>query len=208
MKEDDDAEAAILAGGRARRFGGRDKAFLEVGGEPILDRQIRVLSSLVPGVMIVAGDAGAGDVHRFSNRGARVVSDRVPGAGPLAGLDAALAAARAPRVLVVACDMPDLAAPPLELLLRRAREEEADIAIPRAGGQVQPLCAVYGARVAPIVRSRLRSGDLRAQDIPTAAEAAGLAVVRVGEAEVGAVDPDLRVFANLNTPEAWAGRRS
>ena len=37
------ASAAILAGGRASRFGGSDKSALVVGGRSILDRQIEEL---------------------------------------------------------------------------------------------------------------------------------------------------------------------
>jgi molybdopterin-guanine dinucleotide biosynthesis protein A len=35
--------AAILAGGRASRFGGRDKSALVVEGQPILDRPLAAL---------------------------------------------------------------------------------------------------------------------------------------------------------------------
>src|SRR5437870_400796 len=49
---------AILAGGRATRFDGRDKSALLVDGRTILDRQLAELSSLTNDVMIVAsGDA-------------------------------------------------------------------------------------------------------------------------------------------------------
>jgi len=39
------ASAAILAGGRASRFGGRDKSALIVEGLPILDRQMAALAA-------------------------------------------------------------------------------------------------------------------------------------------------------------------
>jgi len=38
--------AAILAGGRARRLGGRDKSRLVIGGRTILERQLDVLRLL------------------------------------------------------------------------------------------------------------------------------------------------------------------
>src|SRR3954470_4123148 len=77
--------AAILAGGRATRFGGRDKSALIVDGRTILDRQLAALTPLTGDVMIVGGAAPA--PHRR-------IADCVPGCGPLGGLHAALTAAR------------------------------------------------------------------------------------------------------------------
>ena len=193
------AAAAILAGGRARRFGGRNKALVDVGGEPMIARQIRALAGIVDSIMVVANDPAP-----FCRYPVQVVPDRHPGAGPLAGLDAALAATCAPRMLALACDMPDVSRPVLELLLAHARR--ADLVIPADAGWVQPLCAVYGARMAPVIAARLEAGQLRAVELPEAAERAGLLVVRVGAAELTKIDPDLRSFANLNAPGDRARR--
>ena len=50
------ASAAILAGGRASRFGGRDKSALVVGGRSILDRQVEELAQVADDVMLVVGE--------------------------------------------------------------------------------------------------------------------------------------------------------
>src|SRR5688572_28807820 len=80
--------AAILAGGRASRFDGRDKSALMVGGRSILDRQLTELAPMCDDVMLVIGEHASADVPP----GLRLVRDRVPECGPLGGLDAALAA--------------------------------------------------------------------------------------------------------------------
>lgn len=194
------AEAAILAGGRARRLGGRQKALLEVDGEAILVRQLRALRPRVRRVGVVAEKLAP-----FREFDVEPIADRYPGAGPLAGIEAALAAARAPRVFVVACDMPDLSPGAIELLLARA-DAGADLVVPVAGGRPQPLCAVYAACAGPLVRERLSRGALRAVELPEAAERAGLRVDRVGERTLRAVDPELRTLSNLNTPVDWERR--
>src|SRR5690349_13843512 len=102
--------AAILAGGRASRFGGRDKGALLVDGRPILDRQIAELAAVV-GLdrVLVVGVA--------PRAGVRVVDDLVPGLGPLGGIHTALTLATEPKdaaadaVFVAACDMPFVTAP-------------------------------------------------------------------------------------------------
>ncbi len=192
-----DAAAAIFAGGAATRYGGRQKALIEVAGETILSRQLRVVRPLVREIVVVAGAKNSSELE---GRGARVIMDRWPGAGPLAGLDAALAAIRAPRVLALACDMPAVQPAVVESLLSRAKTAEADVVIPEVGGRLQPLLAVYSARVAPLAETRLAAGELRMVALPDAARRAGLTVVRIGERELARADPDLRSFANLNSP--------
>src|SRR5262249_3905399 len=98
------ASAAILAGGQARRFGGRDKSALLVGGRSILERQLDVLGRLTDDILLVGTSAVPTPVA------IRGVPDRVPFSGPLGGLDAALDAARDDRVVIVACDMPFITA--------------------------------------------------------------------------------------------------
>src|SRR2546426_10025709 len=94
---------AMLAGGRASRMGGRDKAFAAVGGEPIAVRTLRLFGQLFPQTLVVTNHS-----ERFRGLGAETVADEFPGCGPLAGIHAALQASRYPHVFVVACDMPGL----------------------------------------------------------------------------------------------------
>src|SRR5262245_29629765 len=94
--------AAILAGGRASRFGGRDKSTLVIDGRTILDRQLTELRPLTTDILIVGG--------RHAPPPARLVRDLVPGGGPLGGLHAALADSHGDATIVIACDMPYVSA--------------------------------------------------------------------------------------------------
>src|SRR6185312_5223790 len=108
--------AAILAGGRATRFGGRDKSALLVQGRAIVERQLAELSMAADDIMIVgaradearADGARADGARAFQASGTnyRAIADIVPDCGPLGGLHAALTAMRSDRVFLVACDMP------------------------------------------------------------------------------------------------------
>src|SRR5262245_43362054 len=150
--------AAILAGGRASRFGGRDKSALRVGGRPILDRQLAELESVSDDIMLVVGDRAPGPIPA----GLRVVHDRVPGCGPLGGLDAALAAAHHAAVVLVACDMPFVTARLLEHLL--ALTAEADAVVPRTERGYHPLCAAYTRACLPAIAEHLDRRQLRMLD--------------------------------------------
>ena len=83
---------AILTGGHARRFAGRDKSQLLVDGRTILARQVDALKPCVERILLVGADKPALDP------GLTVVADRVAGCGPLGGLDAASSCMR--RTLV------------------------------------------------------------------------------------------------------------
>src|SRR5262245_33737265 len=130
------ASAAILAGGRARRFGGRDKSALVVDGRSILERQLAELTAISDDVFLAGARADTAVPP-----GIRVVFDREPDCGPLGGLDGALAAARDEILLVLACDMPFVTRPFLAHLLAAARG--VDAVVPRTEHGYHPLCAVY-----------------------------------------------------------------
>ena len=120
------ASAAILAGGRASRFDGRDKSRLVVGGRSIVERQLEALSRITDDILIVGARCPPNPRGGVAPRS---VPDRVPGCGPLGGLDAALAAARDDAVVVVACDMPFVTAELLGHLLSFA--PGYDVVVPR-----------------------------------------------------------------------------
>lgn len=185
---------AILAGGRARRFGGRDKATLLVGGRRILDRQLDVLARFTDDLLIVGGTARPG-----VPAGVRRVDDRVAGTGPLGGLCTALAGASAPVVIILACDLPFVTVPLVAALLDTLAEGEADVSLPRDARGLHPLCACYRTHLLPQLERQLQQGQRKVVD---ALADARLAVLE-GE-RLAAVDPDGRALTNVNTAEDYA----
>jgi molybdenum cofactor guanylyltransferase len=187
--------AAILAGGRARRLGGRDKSRLLVGGRTILDRQLEALQGLVSRVVIVADEPA-----RFAGAGVPVVADAVPGCGSLGGIYTAVTAAAGP-VLVLACDMPFVTAPFLARVIEAGRE--ADVAIPRTRDGYHPLCACYAPSCAVHLMRRIERRALRVVDL-----LADVRVCELGPDEIAPFDPDGLLLLNVNTAAdlARAGR--
>jgi molybdopterin-guanine dinucleotide biosynthesis protein A len=188
------AIAAIVAGGQGRRLGGRAKALLEVGGRRIVDRQLAVLGPLFSRVVLVASEPGL-----FADLGLPVIPDRVPGAGPLAGIDAALAALRPGEdaLVCVAGDMPFLAAPALTLVRDHAPGAAAVAA--RVGGRPEPLFARYGRACAAPLQEALATGRLAA-----AAFLEAMGATFLDEPTLRAADPTLRSLINVNTPDDLA----
>jgi molybdopterin-guanine dinucleotide biosynthesis protein A len=181
---------AIVAGGLATRLGGVAKSSLVVGGRSIAERQFEALRATFPRVLVVANDAGP-----WAGLGVEVVPDRFVGAGPLAGVHAALVATAAHAgVVCVAGDMP-FVAPGLLALLRDHAPESAAV-VPRVAGRPEPLLARWSREALPLVEARLAAGERAVHAV-----FAALATAWLDEPALRAVDPTLRSFANVNTPE-------
>jgi molybdopterin-guanine dinucleotide biosynthesis protein A len=182
----------ILAGGRASRMGGRDKAFAAIDGEPIAVRTVRLFQGLFEQVIVSTNRP-----ERFQGFGVETVADLRPGSGPLAGIEAAMLASRHPWLFVVACDMPGLDADVIRWLLARPRT--ADAVVPRWEADVEPLHALYGVHTLPAVRACLGTGRQALRDFLPA-----IRVDYVGEDELRALRGAARSLLNVNTPEELA----
>ena len=182
----------IVAGGRASRMGGRDKAFAAVGGEPIAVRTVRLFHTLFPQVVVATNRP-----ERFRGLAVDTVADRYPGSGPLAGIHAAMLATRHPHVFVAACDMPGLDARVIRFLL--ARIGSADAIVPRWEGDVEPLHAVYATRCVAAMDASLRAGRHAMRDL-----LGRLQVDYVDERELREVGGAAASLTNVNTPEELA----
>jgi molybdopterin-guanine dinucleotide biosynthesis protein A len=172
----------------ARRFGGRDKGALVVGNRTILERQIEELSHVTDDIMIVgrpqSGPPGAA---------LRCVRDRVEGRGPLAGLDAALDAARDDELIVLACDLPYVTSDLLGHLVALATDD-VDAVVPTTGRGYHPLCAVYRRTCHPVVSRHLAEGRLAIHAVLDRVR-----VRAVTRKELQSFGDGDRLLANVNT---------
>ena len=186
----------ILAGGKSRRMGGSPKALLPFGGRPLIEHIAETLRSVLPDCLVVTNTP---ELYGFL--GLPMVGDVFLEGGSLGGIYSGLRAAPGDAALCVACDMPFLSAPLVAHLAGRAAE--ADVVIPDADGDLQPLHAVYGKTCLPAMERRLRAGELKVVGFFD-----DVRVLRVPtEAVERFADPAL-AFMNLNTPEDLARARA
>jgi molybdopterin-guanine dinucleotide biosynthesis protein A len=184
--------AVILAGGKSTRLG-RDKSFLLVDGQPLVARVVERVSFLSDDLIVVTNDAARYEPLALP---ARLVPDERRGEGSLMGIYSGLKAARHPQSLAVACDMPFLSLSLLRYMLSVA--EGYDVVIPRIGGFLEPLHAVYSKACLPAMDKLLAQG--RRQIIAFFHE---VRVRYVEEDKVDRFDPQHLSFVNVNTPEDW-----
>ena len=124
----------ILAGGQARRIGGGDKALLDLGGRPLLERVIARLAPQVGGVALNAN----GDPERFKAFDLPVIADTIAGfQGPLAGVLTGLIWAKsqgASHIVTVAADTPFFPGDLTARLVEAAKSEGTPIALAATRG--------------------------------------------------------------------------
>lgn len=96
-----DITLGLLAGGKATRLGGIDKAWLERDGVPQVLRWQRRFSDEVSALLVSANR----DPGRYAAHDLIAVPDRTPDAGPLGGLEALAAACATPWLFTLPVDL-------------------------------------------------------------------------------------------------------
>ncbi len=184
----------VLCGGKSTRMG-LPKATLPFGDELMLERVVRLLSSVVSPIAVVA--APEQELPPLP-AGVIVARDEVAGRGPLQGLMAGLSAL-APHcdaAYATSCDVPLLVPAVVRLMIDRLGAH--DIAVPVEGQFHHPLAAVYRTRVVPVIAELLAADQLRPVFLYDR-----VATCRVNVSDLAAVDPGLVTLKNLNRPEDY-----
>jgi molybdopterin-guanine dinucleotide biosynthesis protein A len=179
----------ILVGGKSSRFGS-DKALIEIEGRPLVLRLAGLARPAAGTVTLV------GPQERYGHLKLPVIADTHAGAGPLAGILAALEHSDQAWNLVLACDMPHLTTAFLELLFAQAEAAQQDVLLPISpGGRDEPLCAIYAKSAAGPIRREIEKGTRKITHALNA-----VVIRRLQPAEYAHLDSAERLFTNVNTP--------
>lgn len=179
----------ILAGGENKRFGGREKAFITVHGQCILDHIYGLFQTLFQEIILVTNSP-----QLYLNWDVNIVTDLFRMRSSLTGIHAGLFYAAQPHAFVTACDTPFLNEALVRSLLEAA-EPDLDLVIPCTEAGYEPLCAVYSKRCLQPIERQLRRQELKIETI--------FNKVRMKKIMAPALrrsDPELRSFFNINTP--------
>jgi molybdenum cofactor guanylyltransferase len=153
----------LLAGGRARRMGGGDKALRKLGGIPLLAHAIAALRPQCEGLVLNAN----GDPERFGGFDVPIVADDVRGfVGPLAGILAGLDwfakhYPDIPLAISVPADTPFLPGDLAASLMDARAKDNAVIACARSGGRTHPAVAVWPVSIRNDLRHAIVVEDMR-----------------------------------------------
>ena len=146
--------AVILAGGRATRMGGDDKGWVPLAGQPLI---VHVLERLRPQVDEVLINANRSE-DRYRQLASVIGDEQADFQGPLAGMQAGLAAACHDWVLFVPCDGPAL---PRDLMarFRAALTPQTELVVAHDGEHLQPVVALLRRALRPSLSQALAEGE-------------------------------------------------
>src|SRR5581483_1470921 len=166
---------------------GTPKPLLDFDGRPLLRWMLDRLAPVFAEALVSANDDA---IAAAAPPGTRTLRDLHLGAGPLAGIEAGLAAAAHERVFVVACDMPLITADLARAIVEALGGHQA--AVPRFAGRAEPVAAAYARSAAvPAVAAALGRGERRAAAVLEELDVAWL----------DGLDP--RAFRSINTPSDY-----
>jgi len=180
----------ILSGGQNIRMGGRNKAFLRLGGRYFLDWIIDTLSHDCFELLLATREPAL-----YRERDLIVVEDIFQVRSPLTGLHAGLVNMQADYAFCTSCDTPLLKSEIVQLLIDEI-EPGYDVIVPASDTYYQPMCAVYSRRCIPFIEKQLNLGDLKTDNLY-----AKIKLKEIPYERFEAIDPDLKSFFNVNTPE-------
>lgn len=190
FKNSSKMSAIILAGGKAKRFNGENKAFLKIGSKTIIESIIFKLVDIFDELIVVT--------NKFDLFGypVKMVRDIEPNMGSLCGLYSGLINSKTKYNFIVACDMPFIN---IELIkYMQSICEGYDVVIPKIDLKYQTLHAIYSLNCIYLIKKQLESGNLKINSFLKNAK-----IREMYEEEVKKFDKDLTSFININTPRDY-----
>lgn len=179
---------AILSGGENRRIG-KNKAFLEIGGRPLIEKNIALLKQIFTEITIVTNSPK--DYLAFKNEAA-VITDKIKDVGPLGGIFSALSSTDKESVFFIACDMPFLRRDMIVRQLSYFKNNDCDALIPRIGVFIEPLHAVYKTKVKSMLNQYIKNNTSRAVR-------SFLELIDTKYMPIEETPSNRRIFTNINT---------
>jgi molybdenum cofactor guanylyltransferase len=187
----------LLAGGRSKRMG-TDKALLPFPYSSqisFLQHLTQVMLGACKELVLVTRDVQQADTYvRYVSSLVRIVVDEIPDNGPLMGIYSGLRVVEASHAFVCAIDTPLLQPSLLTFLLTQCCDDT--LVVPVVDDRPQVLLALYPRVLLPLIEERLQAGRRDPRSLLDVA-----AIRYIPEEQLRVVDPDLRSFLNVNTPE-------
>jgi len=172
---------------------GRDKAFIEIDGTPIIQRIYNIFEKLFNEIIIVTNQK-----ELYSGFKSKIVSDLIINRGALGGLYTGLFFSSNPYSFCVACDMPFLKESMIQYLIKQVNGY--DVIVPRTEDGLQPLHAIYSKNCLETINKIIGVGKYKIIDFYPLVK-----TKIIKESELISVDINLKLmresFININTPE-------
>ncbi|MBI3753988.1 MAG: molybdenum cofactor guanylyltransferase [Deltaproteobacteria bacterium] len=178
----------ILAGGKSSRMG-FNKAFIDIGGERIIDRTIKLFKRLFEEIILVTNNPA-----EYEEMDILTAADIVKDAGSLGGIYTGLFHASYEYSFIAACDMPFLNK--AVILKMMGISDGCQAVVPFVLGRYHPLHAVYSKKCIKPVEEMIKNNDLRIANLFQK-----IKIKRLEEKDGPSLEQILSSVDNINTKE-------
>ncbi len=168
---------------------GLNKAFLEINGERLIDRTVKLFRQLFSEVILVTNEP-----LLYLDQDIALVTDIYKGKGPMGGLYSGLFYASFAHAFLCACDIPYLNVEFIRYMTGKA--SEYDVVVPETADGFHPLHAIFSRRCLSSIKSLLIRDRLK-----MTACFKGMRVLYIPESVIRSFDPECRMFLNINTEQ-------
>lgn len=150
-----DITVVILAGGKGRRMGGRDKGLVSYKNHSLIKHVIDAISLQTDKIIINANR----NLDEYSAFGYPVVEDTLTDfQGPLAGFLAAMSSVSTDYILTIPCDGPVITNNYLDKMMQGLNESSCDLAVASDGSRMQPVYALIPVKLEQSLSQFLADG--------------------------------------------------
>lgn len=188
----------VLAGGKSSRMG-KNKAFLEIGGETFLARAIKTLAEICESPVRIVLKTQQSHMTESFPENAELIYDETNFDSPLDGLHKALLDAftrKTKYAVVLAVDLPFVTSEVIAKLCEAIEVSNKFLAVvPRQSDErPQPLCAVYNAKYCFYALQRFLN------ESPNGSIKDFLETISTRYIKQEKITADPQVFFNVNSP--------
>lgn len=182
-----DVTGLILAGGMARRMGGKDKGLIKLHKHALITYIIDILAPQVGTILVNANRS----LTQYQAFGYHVIKDDMSDyQGPLAGIVSGLKHCETDFIATTPCDGPFLAEDYVARLHQVAMQERTNICVAYDGQRLQPVYALIKTTLLDSLLDYLAAGSRKID----------LWYEQEGYSKVDFSD-QTEMFTNINTPE-------
>ena len=179
----------VLAGGKSSRLG-QNKFLQLIEGKSLIQWVVDRVAIVSTEIVIATARGEA--ILCSAAVPIKIVADIYPEKGPLGGIHSGLMASSSLRAIVVSCDIPFLSVGLLQYLNQAIGD--CDVALPKIGEMIEPLCAVYSRNCLASIQQLLEQDERQIRKL------FGMVKVRyVEENEINRFDPEHLSFFNINS---------
>lgn len=186
----------ILAGGENRRMNGKNKALLTFSNERLIERQIRFMKPICDEIIVVTNDPRS--LLPILGNTVRIITDYIPGKGPLSGMHAAFTLSKSSVMWVVGCDMPFISHRAAEWMWKQQQELQCDAVIPYISNKYHSLHGIYHKNCIHAISDLLNQNQYQLKELFK-----NIRYERIKESQFLEQGIDPQFITAVNTPEDY-----